>query len=99
MTAATYVSKAATLSPSFMVSTFLRMVSSLPFSFAVVAHSAISVFVLLSFHSPSSAKSSANFSKRFASEAASASPCISTLTAKSAAFPSPFSKIFKFSNS
>ena len=80
-------------------SMFLRMVSSSPLAVASAAHSEIAAFVVESFHLPVSANESANLSRRFASPASSVSACIITLTASSAAFSSPDSKIFRFSNS
>ena len=75
------------------------MESSLPSAATEAAHLAISALVVESFHLPLSAKESSNLSRRLASPSASVSPCIMTLTAKSAALPSPDSKIFRFSNS
>ena len=94
-----YFSKAATVSPMSQDSMFLRMESRPLPAMASAAQSAIVAFAVESFHKPVSANESVNLSMRFASPASSVSACIITLTARSAALPSPPSKMFRFSNS
>ena len=98
MTAVMNVSNAATVSPTFQLSMFLRIVSSLPFSVAAAAQLAISVFTSSS-NEPFFAIAAEKSSRRSASFDSLAFACTITLTAKRAALPSPFSKMFKSSAS
>ena len=94
----TTVSNAETSPEPPHFSMFLLTFSNSPFLSAVAAHSAISVFVLSSSHEPSFAMSAATSFTRSTSFATFKSDCTITLTAKSAALSSPFSKMLRSSN-
>ena len=83
----------------FQPSIFLRTFASVPLRSASQTQSAIAAFVSTSSQVPPSAIAILNSPMRSVSPATSASACINTLKARSAAFPSPDSRMFKSSDS